>query len=422
MKEVAKILQLVLSEKLGQTQSQNLNDEFWNQATNLFLSYDSHPQRTIDFIKNNFTENKFTKEAVHSFYERFIDELSENFVQNPDLFEDDKTELVGNDQFCKKVNYFKTLELAIRDSERNRIKNEFDLMYERLDFEVEDREFEKSIQIHSRKELKKKFQDWDDELSKESKLGDIAAAPKAKSKFLWKGLAVAASLFLIAGLLIIYNNQKPKNLFSDQPIVKTNKTDKEKNRTETGNGVETQNGNENISTNDLQDLNDIKLAKIDVRSEKGELLYPNSLGFSGKEEKEIDIIFISSSDRKKDLEKYIDDFWEENNGRPLSLGPKYQEIEVELEQWKNKKGKYIFNGENLILYDSDFSLNNLLFLSSDDKFYVYNKENKTFYHLIKTEAKIEFNNPGQKVNSFEKVSDQEIIEKLEKILFENDVE
>lgn len=392
MKETIKIIRLILRDEFKENKYQSLNDTQWQQIVDGFLSYGSNPQNTLDFFKNNFQELQFTNEAVHAFYLKFINEMAENYTLNPALFRLEKELLFENTDLKEKINYYKTLNLAVRNVERNRIKNELDLMYERLDFEIEDEKIEKSIQIHSRKELKKKFRQWDKETDDKKVIPlnpEIAASKenpeKYKSKsFSWLKLAVAASVVLFAGLVVfqlIDNKPSPQNpqfVIDKKDTVHHYKKEKE------------------IDEPILK--TEIKLAQIQTQSKEIEILEPSSLGYTGNINLQISVNLVSHSERIESLHKA---FQETQN-------PKYQS---EIKDLKDKQGKYIFDTETIEIFDSNLKQNDLKVLKSENEFYLYVESEKSFYKLEIVKSK--------KPQALFKVTDENLIETLDKILFEN---
>lgn len=393
MKETAKILKLIFSDKFSETEMLRLEDQFWNDTVTQFLKYPSQSDYISDFLKDKFEEIRFTKEAIHLFYLKFIDELAENYVLNEDLFENELEELIKQKDFLEKVDYYKAMKLAIQDSERKRIKNEFDIMLERLDFEIEDEKIEKSIQIHSRKELKKKFRQWDKETDDKKVIPlnpEIAASKenpeKYKSKsFSWLKLAVAASVVLFAGFVVfqlIDNKPSPQNpqfVIDKKDTVHHYKKEKE------------------IDEPILK--TEIKLAQIQTQSKEIEILEPSSLGYTGNINLQISVNLVSHSERIESLDKA---FQETQN-------PEYQ---TEIKYLKDKQGKYIFDTETLEIFDSKWKQDDLKVLKSENEFYLYVESEKSFYKLEIVKSK--------KPQALFKVTDENLIETLDKILFENE--
>src|SRR5690554_1452264 len=166
MKESVLILKSFL------TESKNISSDFFQDKSRvdsilaLLLVFPQEKQALIDFFNKNFKDLRFTENTINSLARGFLDELAEKFSLNPSL-QLVEPEWLNNKYFAEKLEYYQTLQLVIRDKERQNLKAGFDKMYERLVFEIPDETLEESIKLHSRKELKKKFRQWDEDENEE---------------------------------------------------------------------------------------------------------------------------------------------------------------------------------------------------------------------------------------------------------------
>lgn len=394
MKETIKIIRLILRDEFKENKYQSLNDTQWQQIVDGFLSYGSNPQNTLDFFKNNFQELQFTNEAVHAFYLKFINEMAENYTLNPALFRLEKELLFENTDLKEKINYYKALKLAVRNTERKRIKETFGSMSEKMDFKIEDHQLEKFIQIHARKELKKKFQQWDDEVENEKviPLQPTSAKKSNLKSFSWMKISIAACVILFTGFVAyqwMRNNpmqQEPQIIIGDKSNAPLNKD------------LDTFQIHPEIE--DPISKPEIHLAKIETKTLKTEILEPYGLGYAGNEKDEINVNLISLKNRIESLDKA---FQQTKNAA-------YQ---IEAEELKNKLEKYFFDKKTLTIYTEKWKAEHFKILQFEGEFILHLKSEDSFYEL-KVESE------PSKVNAFEKINDQNKIELLNKILFDNE--
>src|SRR5690606_23520686 len=164
----------------------------------------------------NFKDLRFTENTINSLATGFLDELAEKFSLNPSL-QLAEPEWLNNKYFAEKLEYYQTLQLVIRDKERQNLKAGFDKMYKRLVFEIPDKTLEESIKLHSRKEHKKKFRQWDEDENEEQTTPIKPAADcrigneerTKESKISWWRISVAANVLLVGGFIVFQFNRSP---------------------------------------------------------------------------------------------------------------------------------------------------------------------------------------------------------------------
>lgn len=394
MKESVLILKSFL------TESKNISSDFFQDKSRvdsilaLLLVFPQEKQELLYFFNKNFKDLRFTENTINSLATGFLDELAEKFSLNPSL-QLVEPEWLNNKYFAEKLEYYQTLQLVIRDKERQNLKAGFDKMYERLVFEIPDETLEESIKLHSRKELKKKFQLWDEDENEEQNRPLRPAANFRKGneqhakeyRISWWKISVAASVLLVGGFIVFQLNKSP-DLNNTPTIAKENKETKDsivKDPLE-------------IPIEEIEQKPEILLAEIEINKSKMEVWESLQLGYAGSSSKlNIDIQQTYLQKRIESLEKA---YLETNEQKYLS----------ESEILKNKSGKYFFNGKSLNLYDAKWNSDELKILKSDEKYYLFVETEESFYEL-----KI-----SDKEQAFLKENKPDTLEILEKIIFENE--
>jgi len=281
MKESVLILKSFL------TESKNISSGFFQDKSRvdsilaLLLVFPQEKQELLYFFNKNFKDLRFTENTINSLATGFLDELAEKFSLNPSL-QLAEPEWLNNKYFAEKLEYYQTLQLVIRDKERQNLKAGFDKMYERLVFEIPDETLEESIKLHSRKELKKKFRQWDEDENEEQTTPINPAADfrigneerTKESKISWWRISVAANVLLVGGFIVFQFNRSP-DLNNTPTIAKENKETKD---SIVNDGME-------IPIEEIEQKSEIVLAEIEINKSKMEVWASLQLGYAASSTK-----------------------------------------------------------------------------------------------------------------------------------------
>jgi hypothetical protein len=376
---VLKSLLLPVLEKDNNFNNLILENTFWEKFSTYFSSFETDAKPTYDILYAlQLSENEKVLDKLPQLYHQFLKEMAELYALG-ELEKVDKN-MIENAKFQEYVSFLKTMKNVITKVERERIKKEIPTAYEKLTFEINDHEIQNVIKKQSREGLKEKMKQWDKELESNKPKFSNHSSNQEKSKVIslnWLKYAVAACVVFGIGIVIWQNNttEIPNN---NNTISNTeNDTTKTKKPSIIEEPIETIAYQEQIIQSKVQ--------------------LPNDLGFApSKNDKTIKIIFKDGLNNIKKLEKLVF----QNHSQKVAL-------ENQLNQLKSNLEKYEFNGKELIIYTNKKPF--ISILSVDNKSYFIKKDQKYFYLYF---SKIPL--------AFKEVKSIEIIEKLEKISFENE--
>lgn len=394
--QIIKSLVLPVLEKDTNFKQSSVNSDFWNTLTSELTVYENDAKpifKTIYELQLNDPEKVISKLAV--IHTNFIKELAEYHVIEGKDETIDVLLANQNIQFAEQVKYFKTVKNVVTKLERERIKNELPNAFESLSFEIPEKQLEAAAKKLERENLKKKFKHWDEELVETPSLENASShilvdEKSASSKIIsltWIKYAAVACVILVSGILI-YQNNTTDIIQNDNNVVTGKPTDTiEKNK----------------ETQIIQQP--IKALAYSTNEIETEVYYPTELGYTNtNKEKRITIVYKDASQSIKELE----DFLLEINTKNVGTGNQAKIATDQLETAKKQIGKYEFNGKQLTIFTKP-TQDNIKILSEDDKVF-YLSKNKSFY-------KLNYTNLPQ---SFVAINDSDIIEKLEKISFDNE--
>mgnify|MGYP003596246228 FL=1 len=164
--QIIKSLVLPVLEKDNNFNQLNLNDDFWKAFTSGILLYENDAKpifKVVYELQLNDPEKVIKK--LSSIHTNFIKELAELYVLGGSDEAIDILKANNDKQFLEQVNYFKTVKGVITKLERERIKEELPKAYEKVTFEIPKNDLEAVIKKKERENLKKKFKQWDEELT-----------------------------------------------------------------------------------------------------------------------------------------------------------------------------------------------------------------------------------------------------------------
>jgi hypothetical protein len=377
-------------------------DLYWEQMAINLIKYETNYQPIIDTLtqleldNSSYVFNQLPRIYL-DFMNQVVAELAEDYVTGS------RNELISilvnsnNEAFLKQVQFLESMQQAIISVERKRIKADLPDSYNRLAFEISEKEMANVIKKNSRADLKEKIKHWDEEMGKQDESVSIITekVSNKKSKVIslsWMKYAVAASIIIAAGLFY-FKNTDPGIVPVENRVVTT--PDKK---------------------NDKNDIQKPEMSPplIPAASLRATVFTSNrtvivlesssSLGFASNNKKEKILVFF------KDVPSYIlgyEKFFENLKSEKSLTKYNLELYKKELITLKEENGKYEFEKGELFLYEKD-TKNYKVLLSEGHQYYL--KKGETYYTLKVTETPLPLG----------KVTDAAAIESLEKISFENE--
>lgn len=393
-----------------------MNASFWETFARSLLDFEKDAKPIYAAIYGLELENA---EKVISklpvIYTAFIKELTENYVIGNEDAATNHLLHTKNATFEAEVHYFKNLEKAIKNVERKRLKSELPDSYEKLTFELPEEDIEMAIKKKGREALKEKMNVWDEELveadavmaetnySKQSNLSvfpkknvfenkALSPAPKVIS-LSWIKYAAAACILITVGVFY-FKSPESKTAPSLDKIIESIDNEND--------SVKIIKNPELIITNTLEELAYTTTVRKDT------VLAPiGALGFAGTNN--TNLIEISYKDASIMISKLNNKIKEEIiNSKKTGNDSQVNALKTQLRSVQIQQGKYEFDGKQLILYSSPEKENRLL-LTTDGKTH-FLKSGNLYYKLQMTKTPLLLN----------KISDPDIIDQLDKIVFDND--
>lgn len=405
------ILPLII--KMSKGNLNTLSDDFWNQFATDFIHYEIDAQpiySTLYKLELQNPEDVFEK--LPQAYSNFINELAEEYVLGYQSEITTKLLESKNETFLKEVVFLNTMKSVILKTERNQLKKDLLVSYDRLVFELDEETLRQVAKKKSREDLRAKFEQWDEEFVKEESNSEVVqysiiresnssfnnektineSNPKRKEISLsWMKYAAAACLVLGLGVWF-YNNQKQGFVHENNVYTAPGKTD-----TPSNNNI-----NPEIPSEVLAEVNTV----IQNTS-----VIETGLGFA-QAVKKIKIVENNQKARMIAIEKYRKILEKELNERPMGNGARVIQIEKtinylqnELALLKERENHYVFDGKALVMYVLKAEKENPIILYRET---YYLKRDTDFYRL----------NVAPQPQNFIKETDLELIEKLNLLLLE----
>ena len=405
------IVPLVIKFSKGDVAS--LPDDFWYQFANDFIHYEIDATPTYKSLYKLELQNpEDVFEKLPQAYSNFINELAEEYVLGYQSEITTKLLESKNETFLKEVVFLNTMKSVILKTERNQLKKDLLLSYDRLVFELDEETLRQVAKKKSREDLRAKFEQWDEEFVKEESNSEVVqysiiresnssfnnektineSNPKRKVISLsWMKYAAAACLVLGLGVWF-YNNQKQGFVHENNVYTAPGKTD-----TPSNNNI-----NPEIPSEVLAEVNTV----IQNTS-----VIETGLGFA-QAVKKIKIVENNQKARMIAIEKYRKILEKELNERPMGNGARVIQIEKtinylqnELALLKERENHYVFDGKALVMYVLKAEKENPIILYRE---IYYLKRDTDFYRL----------NVATQPQNFIKETDLELIEKLNLLLLE----
>ena len=383
--EIILIQNIILStlEKDSKFFLEKIDSSFWAKMTLALCDFekDAKPAYAIVYSLELENSEKIIGK-LETVYQLFIKEMAENYVLGS------TSEIIEillkskNAAFEKEVHFLQHLEIAIKKSERKRIKQELPTLYEKQTFELSDTEIGNAIKKISREDLKKKMATWDSELEEE--IVPVVKLTNDVFSLGWTKYAVAACLVLASGIFIFKNTNQAIAPAENTAVTVDAKKDSAQPK-------------RNISEKES-----IVLAAIETKSENVIVQQSETMGFSRTTKPKITIIYIDASQRISSIKKHISELSSTNNAATLV---KYKNELADLEKLV---GNYIFDGKKLTLYCAFKPKQNAILVTDDDNYFL--KKEKIYYNLKITKVPL----------SLVKTTNAATLELVEKITFDNE--
>ena len=388
--EIILLQNIILStlEKDSKFFIEKIDSAFWKKMTLALRDFEKDTKPVYAIIYSLELENpEKIIGKLETIYQLFIKEIAENYVLGSTSETIEILLISKNVAFEKEVHFLQHLEIAIKKSERKRIKQELSASFDKLTFELSDAEIDNAIKKKSREDLKKKMVTWDSELKEEIVPVVVLKNDIKKTKVVslsWTKYAVAACVVVAGGIFIFKNtNQAIAPAENTVIIVDTKKDSLQPKR--------------NISEKES-----IVLAAIETKSENVIVQQSETMGFSRTTKPKITIIYIDASQRISSIQKYISEVSSTKNSETLV---KYKNELADLEKLV---GNYIFDGKKLTLYCEFKPKQNAILVTDDDNYFL--KKGEIYYILKITKVPL----------SLVKITNAATLELVEKITFDNE--
>lgn len=398
--DIVQNLLLPKLEKDSNFDSNKIDTAFWEALTSALLDFEKDAKSTHNLIYSlelNDSERIITK--LKSIYTSFVKELAENHVLG--ISSEAINYLISseNKAFKNDVDFFTNLKNAIKKIERKRIKEELPAAYDRLTYEITEDEIESVIRKKERESLKEKMKTWDKELSSSDNT-PVYSIDNNKSKVTqlsWIKYTAAACVIIATGIFFFKQSTN-----SNSDFIHTN-----------GNNVVASSVKKRAieassMKNIVEDIQSVKIDEITINTVNLNVL-KNDYGFAPDKQK-IKIVVNDQINRILSLNKAIKQYNRLLKDRKYQ--PQYNKLkilisehETELKKCKNLESKYLFDGKVLTLYAK---LKGVQLLAYDGDFYLIRDTN--YYKLL----------ISKQPQLFDKITDSNVLEALEKIIINND--
>jgi Skp family chaperone for outer membrane proteins len=403
MKLAIDIVQSLLLSKLEKDanfDNNKTNPVFWESLASILLDFEKNakPLHTAIYsLELNDPEKIILK--LSSIYDAFIKELAEYHILGTSSKAIDYLLESKNETFENEVQFFSNLEKAITKVERKKIKEELPTAYEKLTFELPEKDIELVLKKKEREALKEKMKVWDAKLITD-KVVPVLSMTVKETKVIslsWIKYGVAACLVLGAGFWV-YENQIQDIIPENTVVTTPNKTQPA------------------TKTNVIPVEPTEALAEVSTVSKSFDVKELEGAGFSATKTTKISVIENNPKARilsiGKAIEKYQIRLEKEfaphkvdNEATEKELRDTIASLKKELKLLKERENRYVFDGKKLIIYVSTSSkIKNILLL--EDQYYLY--KDKSFYSLpISNQPKL-----------FQKETDPSVLEALDRIISE----
>lgn len=353
-----------------------ITSSYWKQFALLLAGYEKDAKPVYAAIYSLELEDpEQVITVLPEIYSRFIKELAESHVLGTVSECTDYLLQTRNAAFAKEVRFFETMERVIKKMERERIKKELPEVYDRLTFELAEKDIALAAQKKGRADLKAKMKAWDKECAVvPMEIPVIAMIPVTKKtvgskviSLFWVKYAIAACGAIAIGTWVYVSNSKADTPQKEVVVIpkEEKKTDKD-----TLLNPKTERPPQLIE-NDVKEEN----KAVDTKEKKEPTATNNSRKIpdnKAKEKKTYNIVYNDITLNLVDLER------------------KKQKTAAEQEEYNRLiayKNKYTFDGTTLVVYKKPLNKAEYIFTSSAGLSYFYDKVN--YYKLENTETPLD---------------------------------
>ena len=404
MKTSAEIIRYIVLPYLEQDvhfDNSKTTPEFWNHFASNIVQYDTDSKPLYKVIYSLGLDNaEILITILPKIYSQFINELAENYVLGNATESADYLITNKNATFSKNVTFFKTLQQAIKNIERKRIKEGFTKSFNRLSFELSEEDIANAAKKKAREDLKAKMKEWDkieninDEKESETFLPKAASIPAlvlfnkkiVLSKLLliqWIKYSILTATVGVTGA-ILYKTKFEKQDLKINPIEVAVPIKVEKN-------TDTLSVKKNDSI--IEEEADPKIVIDSSQTEKREEKKVKTVKHSGMNiKKDYKVLYNNIQPKINGLFNYLSNSQEENN--------KNKKYKVEYDRLLNQLNKYTLIGKSLTIYKEKQSNIGYILTDHFDNLYFYDGTN--LYSIVKTETALQLNS----------IEDPAILEKL----------
>lgn len=359
---------------------------FWTELNNIlidnYLLKDTEIKTVTDLFKKHYVpiSNEFL-DKILALKKQYFSYLASEYSNGRN--NDTITFLLKNKniEFSEEIHFQQSLKQAIEISERKELKRKFELLDEASAFEITDNEITSAFQLLEKKNeyerLKDKMNEWDT-----AQTQTTISIPKPSRTIPLSFIRYAVAACFIGAMAWIgirfYNDQPTENNLA------ANKSDSLKVPATIAPQPE--------------------FAKVEVSEHTLQLMKEHGLGYAPVETK-LRIVINDLHPRIASMEKYIAD----KTHDPSDSGKVSSYVQSEIDSLKKLTKSYKFDSKSLQLFTApDNNLKNTVLETTDNHYYY--SEGDHFYMLQQSDKPI----------PFVKVTDKAKIDKLERVVFDNE--
>ena len=221
MKTAIAIVQNIILPKLEKDpkfSKEKVDSDFWEKFTHDLLRFEENAKPIYASIYSlELADAEKIIDKLPRIYSQFLKELAESYVLGQTSGATDYLLQTNNTVFVKEVQFLQTMEQAIKNVERKRIKADLPNSYERLTFELSETDLANAAKKKGREDLREKFKKWGTELQNEENVPEIAVASSEKETKViglsWMKYASIAAIFIIGFMIWQPNKLSNDDLF-----------------------------------------------------------------------------------------------------------------------------------------------------------------------------------------------------------------
>jgi ribosomal protein S17E len=385
-----------------------LPDAFWNQFATDFIYYENDATPIYaSLYKLELQNPEAIFEKLPQTYSAFIKELAEEYVLGYQSEITTKLLESKNETFLKEVTFLKTMKAVITKTERNQLKKDLPIAYDRLVFELDEETLKQVSKKKSREDLRAKFEQWDEEMVVsepiliETNYSPLIEEPieykiqRTESKVIslsWIKYAAAACIVLTAGIMYFKFNTDTNLVQPGDTNVVTAPVKKDTITPE-------------ITAEALAEVSTATKNATVIESGMG--VASNTIKITENNQKARMLSIVTAIEKYRQLlEKEFSENKVGVNSRVKELETKKNSLEKELALLKEREKQYVFDGKALVLYVSNTAKENTIVLYEET--YYLKKDADYFKLTIATAPQL-----------YKKISDTNLINNLDDILSEN---